>query len=109
MPSLSHVLVLSTLLFALGLLGVMVRRHLVFVLLSIEIMLNAAGLALIAGGAHHSQSDGQVMFLFVLAVAATHVSIGLALLLALNHHTRRLDSDRQTRLSDHVAMNDTAP
>jgi len=64
-------------LFALGTIGLLVRRNLVFTLMSIEIMLNAAGLAFIAAGAHWVQADGQVIFLFILAMAASEVSVGL--------------------------------
>lgn len=64
--------------FALGLIGLLVRRNVIFTLMSIEIMLNAAGLAFVAAGARWGQADGQVMFLFVLAMAAAEVSVGLA-------------------------------
>ena len=60
-------------LFALGLAGVLVRRNLIFMLMSIEIMLNAAGLAFVVAGARWGQPDGQVMFLFILAMAAAEV------------------------------------
>ena len=69
------------LLFALGLIGVLVRRNVIFILMSIEVMLNAAGLAFVVAGARWGQPDGQVMFLFILAMAAAEVSVGLALVL----------------------------
>ena len=59
--------------------GVLVRRNVIFMLMSIEIMLNAAGLAFVVAGARWRQADGQVMFLFILAMAAAEVSVGLAL------------------------------
>jgi NADH-quinone oxidoreductase subunit K len=80
-------------LFALGLIGLLVRRNLLFILMSIEVMLNAAGLAFVAGGARWGQADGQVMFLFILAVAAAEVAVGLALLLRLYHQFQSLDAD----------------
>ena len=80
-------------LFALGLIGVLTRRNLVFLLLSIEIMLNAAGLAFIVAGARWGQADGQVMFLFILAVAAVEVSVGLALVLLLHDRFKTIDAD----------------
>jgi NADH-quinone oxidoreductase subunit K len=85
-------------LFALGTIGLLVRRNLVFTLMSIEIMLNAAGLAFIVAGAHWIQADGQVMFLFILAMAASEVSVGLALLLRLYHQHGALDTDSASEM-----------
>ncbi|MCZ2076499.1 MAG: NADH-quinone oxidoreductase subunit NuoK [Bryobacteraceae bacterium] len=91
-------LLLAGTLFALGLIGLLVRRNVIFTLMSIEIMLNAAGLAFVAAGARWGQADGQVMFLFVLAMAAAEVSVGLALVLRLYHHFRSLDTDAASRM-----------
>jgi NADH-quinone oxidoreductase subunit K len=91
-----HGLILAGILFALGLIGVLVRRDFVFILFSIEIMLNAAGLAFIVAGYRWGQPDGQVMFIFILAMAAAEVSIGLALALQLYHWLRTLDTDAAT-------------
>ncbi len=88
-----HALLLAGILFALGLVGLLVRRNLLFALMSIEVMLNAAGLAFVAAGARWGTPDGQVMFLFILAVAAAEVAVGLALLLGLYHRVRSLDTD----------------
>jgi len=66
---------------------------LIFILLSIEVMLNAAGLAFVVAGSRWAQPDGQVMFIFILATAAAEVSVGLALLLQLHHQYKSLDSD----------------
>ena len=71
-----HGLVLAAVLFGLGLTGVLVRRNIIFVLLSLEIMLNAAALAFVVAGAHWGQPDGQVMFFFILAMAAAEVAVG---------------------------------
>jgi NADH-quinone oxidoreductase subunit K len=92
--SFEHTMVLAGVLFLLGLAGVLVRRDAVFVLLCLEIMLNAAGLAFVFAGARFASPDGQVMFLFVLAVAAAEVSIGLALVLWLYHWHKSADIDR---------------
>jgi NADH-quinone oxidoreductase subunit K len=89
---------LAGILFALGLAGVLVRRNVVFVLMSIEVMLNAAGLAFISAGARWHQADGQVAFLFILAMAAAEVSVGLALVLALYHQYKSLDTDAASRM-----------
>ena len=74
-----HALVLAGVLFALGLAGLLMRRNLIFILMSIEIMLNAAGVAFVAAGSRWGQPDGQIMFLFILAMAASEVAVGLAL------------------------------
>lgn len=95
---LSHLLAVAALLFALGLAGVLVRRNLLFVLVSVEVMLNAAGLAFVAAGARHWQVDGQVAFLFVLVVAAAEVSVGLALLLGARRQLGTIDVDHARRL-----------
>ena len=86
-------LLLAGLLFMLGLIGVLLRRNILFILMSIEIMLNAAGLAFVVAGSHWGQADGQVMFIFILAVAAAEVSVGLALVLQLYHHLKTLDTN----------------
>jgi NADH-quinone oxidoreductase subunit K len=87
-------LILSAVLFVLGAVGVMVRRNILFVLMSIEVMLNAAGLAFVAGGARWGRPDGQVMFVFVLVMAAAEVSVGLALIIQMFHRLKSLNSDR---------------
>ena len=91
--SVENVLVLSGLLFVLGLTGVLVRRNIIFILMSIEIMLNASGLAFVAAGYRWGQPDGQVMFVFILSMAAAEVSVGLALVIRLFHRYKGLDSD----------------
>jgi NADH-quinone oxidoreductase subunit K len=90
---LNHVLILAGVLFLLGLIGVLVRRNIIFMLLSIEVMLNAAGLAFVAAGARWGQADGQIMYLFILSMAAAEVSVGLALVLQLYHRLKTLDAD----------------
>ncbi len=86
-------LVLSVLMFAVGLIGLLARRDIVFMLMSIEIMLNAGGLAFVAAGARWQQPDGQVMFLFILAMAAAEVAVGLALVLRLHRLFGTVDAD----------------
>jgi len=73
--------------------GLLVRRNLVFVLMSVEIMLNAAGLAFVSAGARWAQADGQVMFIFILSMAASEVAVGLALVLQLYREKQSLDLD----------------
>jgi NADH-quinone oxidoreductase subunit K len=86
-----HALMLSGILLALGLIGLLVRRNLLFMLMSGEIMFNAAGIALVAGGTRWEQPDGQVMFIFMLTLAASKASVGLALLLQLYLQFKTLD------------------
>ena len=79
--------------FALGLAGLLARRNLIFILMAIEVMLNAAGLAFIVAGSRWAQADGQVMFLFILAMAGAEVSVGLALVLQIYRQKKTLDAD----------------
>jgi NADH-quinone oxidoreductase subunit K len=80
---LEHYLVVSALLFALGLLGVIVRRNLLVIYMSLELMLNAGNLALAAFSRFTGNLDGQVLVFFVITVAAAEVAVGLALIVAL--------------------------
>ncbi len=91
-------LLVAAILFVLGLVGVLVRRNIIFILLSIEIMLNAAGLAFVVAGARWGQPDGQVMFIFILTMAAAEVSVGLALVLLLQHRFKTLDTDAASEM-----------
>ncbi len=84
-------LLLAGILFMLGMIGVLIRRNIIYMLVSVEIMLNAAGL--IVAGSKWAQPDGQVMFIFILTMAASEVSVGLALILQIHHQLKTLDSD----------------
>ncbi len=95
---LTHGLIVAGVLFGLGVLGVLARRNLIVVLMSIEVMLNAAGLAFVLAGARWMQTDGQVMFLFVLAMAAAEVSVGLAIVIQFFHRFGTLDADAASTL-----------
>jgi NADH-quinone oxidoreductase subunit K len=88
-----HGLIVAAVLFTIGLLGVLVRRNIIFILMSIEVMLNGAGLAFVVAGARWGQADGQVMFLFVLATAAAEVAVGLGLVIQLYRRLGTLDAD----------------
>jgi len=90
---LQAVLAVAGILFVIGLAGLLARRNLLFVLMSLEIMMNAAGLAFIAAGARWGRPDGQVVFLFILSAAAAEVALGLALVLQAFRHFKSLDSD----------------
>jgi NADH-quinone oxidoreductase subunit K len=80
---LDHYLIVSALLFALGLFGVLIRRNLLVIYMSLEIMLNAANLALVAASRFNNNLDGQVFVFFIITVAAAEVAVGLALIVAL--------------------------
>jgi NADH-quinone oxidoreductase subunit K len=91
--SLDHGLILAAILFVIGFVGLLTRRNLIVALACIEIMLNAAGLAFVVAGARWGRPDGQVMFLFVLAMAAAEVAVGLALAIRFQQSLGRLDVD----------------
>jgi NADH-quinone oxidoreductase subunit K len=93
-----HGLFLAGILFALGLTGLLVRRNVLFMLMSIEIMLNATGLAFIVAGSRWGQADGQVMFLFILAMAAAEVAVGLGLILQLFQRHKSMDIDTASHM-----------
>jgi len=94
------VLIVAAILFVLGLIGILTRKNIIFMLISVEIMLNAAGLAFVAGGSKWHQPDGQVMFLFILAMAAAEVSVGLALVLQIHHQHKTMDVEDLKELRD---------
>jgi NADH-quinone oxidoreductase subunit K len=81
-----------------GLFGVLVRRNIVFILMSIELMLNAAGLAFVAAGSRWGQPDGQVMLVFILTTAAAEVAVGLTLVLQLHRQYKTLDVEAASEL-----------
>lgn len=88
-----HGLLLAAVLFVLGLIGVLTRRNIIFVLMSLEIMLNAAALAFIVAGSRWGETDGQIMFLMILSLAAAEVAVGLGLVLQLFNRFKTLDLD----------------
>lgn len=101
------VLIVAAILFVLGLIGVLTRKDIIFMLISVEIMLNAAGLAFIAAGARWNQPDGQVMFLFILAMAAAEVSVGLALVLQIYHQNKTMDVEKLKALKDATVVDES--
>jgi NADH-quinone oxidoreductase subunit K len=98
MVPLGHYLFLSGVLFAVGTIGVFLRRNVITVLLSIEVMLNAVNLAFIAFGRTRGSEDGQVIMFFVVTVAAAEAAVGLALVIALFRHRGSLNPDLFTSL-----------
>ena len=92
-------MLLAAILFLTGLTGLLVRRDVIFMLLSVEIMLNAAGLAFIVAGSAWGQADGQVMFIFILTMAATEVSVGLALIIQLFMKFKSMDMNKANTMN----------
>lgn len=92
--------VLAAMLLIIGLIGLLARRSLIFVLMSIEIMLNAAGLLFITAGMRWGNPQGQIMFIFVINLAGAELALGLILLLRLRNLLTTLDGDAANRLRD---------
>lgn len=86
-----HGLIVAAVLFCLGLIGVLTRRNIVFVLMSLEIMLNASGLAFIVAASRWGHADGQVMFLMILTLAAAEVAVGLGLIIQMYRRFHTVD------------------
>jgi len=95
---LNWVLALSAVLFSLGALGVLIKRNIIVMFMSIELMLNAANIALVAFSRAHNNLDGQVIVFFTMTLAAAEVAIGLAIIVALFRLRRTVDADRATLL-----------
>ncbi|MGL4315113.1 MAG: NADH-quinone oxidoreductase subunit NuoK [Pseudomonas sp.] len=93
-----HGLALAGVLFSLGLIGLMVRRNILFILMSLEVMMNATALAFVVAGSRWVQADGQVMFILVITLAAAEASIGLAILLQLYRRFHTLDVDAASEM-----------
>ena len=98
MIPLSHYLIVSALLFAIGTAGVFLRKNLITILLSIEIMLNGVNLSFVAFGRYAGSLDGQIITFFVMTVAAAEAAIGLALVIALFRNRESLNPDAFTSL-----------
>ena len=91
MVPLDYYLVLSAIIFAIGVIGVLIRRNLIIVLMSIELMLNAVNLTFIAFSNALGSMDGQVIVFFVMAVAAAEAVVGLAIIISVFRHRQSLD------------------
>ncbi|HJY33873.1 MAG TPA: NADH-quinone oxidoreductase subunit NuoK [Vicinamibacterales bacterium] len=98
MITLNHYLVLSAILFVIGTAGVFLRRNVITILLSIEIMLNAVNLTFVAAGRQFAAVDGQVIVFFVMTVAAAEAAVGLAIVIALFRHRESLNPEAFTSL-----------
>ena len=87
-------ILLAAILFCIGLIGLLVHRNIIYMLMSVEVMLNAAGLAFIVAGTMWGQADGQIMFIFILAMAAAEVSVGLALIIQMFKKFKSVDINK---------------
>ncbi len=98
MITLNHYLLLSALLFSIGTAGIFLRRNLITLLLSIELMLNAVNLTFVAVGRFNGSVEGQIITFFVMTVAAAEAAVGLAIIIALFRHRETLTPDAFTSL-----------
>lgn len=94
MISLTHYLVLSAILFAIGVVGVLIRRNAIMILLAVEIILNAANLSFVAFSRFNNSLDGQIFVFFIMTIAAAEVAVGLAILLVLFRSKRTIDTNQ---------------
>jgi NADH-quinone oxidoreductase subunit K len=95
---LSYYVVLSSILFSIGVLGVMFRRNAIIIFMCVELMLNAVNLLLTAFSAQHGDPGGQVMVFFIMAVAAAEVAVGLAILVMIYNNIRSVDINELNKL-----------
>lgn len=95
---LEYYLILSALLFTIGVIGVLVRRNAIIIFMCIELMLNAANLAFVAISRHLGQTEGQVFVFFVMTVAAAEVAIGLAIIVSVFKHRQTINVDEVNSL-----------
>ncbi|MGC8887193.1 MAG: NADH-quinone oxidoreductase subunit NuoK [Verrucomicrobiia bacterium] len=93
-----HYLILSAVLFCIGLVGVIIRRNLLVIYMSIELMLNAANLLLVAFSKFNGSLDGQLLVFFTITVAAAEVAVGLALIVAIYRRFKAISSEEITLL-----------
>ena len=98
MITVTHYVALSALLFAIGLLGIITRRNVLMILLSIELMFNAANLAFVAYGRQWGDLSGQLIVFFIITVAAAEVTVGLAIAILMSRHLKTLNADEANLL-----------
>jgi NADH-quinone oxidoreductase subunit K len=96
--AMEHGLILAATLFVLGLIGLLVRRNILFVLMCIEVMMNASALAFVVAGSRWGQPDGQIMFILILSLAASEASVGLAIVFQLYRRYHTLDIDAASEM-----------
>lgn len=95
---LNHYILFSSIIFAIGVIGVLIRRNAIIIMMSVELMLNAVNLLLVAFSVHHGDANGQVFVFFIMALAAAEVAVGLAIVVMVYRNTRSLDINTLNRL-----------
>lgn len=95
---LNHYLLFCSVLFAIGVIGVLIRRNVIIIMMSIELMLNAVNLLLVAFSAYHGDASGQVFVFFIMALAAAEVAVGLAIIIMVYRNTKSVDIDTLSKL-----------
>jgi len=95
---LNHYILFCSLIFSVGIIGVLTRRNVIVIMMSIELMLNSVNLLLVAFSVFHGDSSGQVFVFFVMALAAAEVAVGLAIIMMVYRNTRSIDIDILNRL-----------
>jgi len=95
----SYYIVVSTMMFVIGLVGILIRRNFLIILFAVELMLNAANINLVAFSRHYGEVDGQVISLFVIVIAAAEAAVGLAIIIVLfrNKRTTNVDEIRELK------------
>src|SRR5690606_33595119 len=95
---LTHYILFCSVIFAIGVMGVLIRRNVIIIMMSVELMLNSVNLLLIALSVHHGDPDGQVFVFFIMALAAAEVAVGLAMIVMVYRNTRSVDINALNRL-----------
>jgi NADH-quinone oxidoreductase subunit K len=92
-PNLNNYIILCSILFTIGVVGVLIRKNIIIIFMSVELMLNAINLLLTAFSVHHGDSSGQVFVFFIMAVAAAEITVGLAILVMIYRNTGSVSID----------------
>ncbi len=98
--SIQYYLILSSILFVIGIIGVLIRKNAIIVLMCVELMLNAVNLLLVAFSTFFGQSDGQLFVFFIMVVAAAEATVGLSILVLIYRNTRSVDIGLFNKLKD---------
>ena len=95
---LNHYILFCSIIFAIGIMGVLIRRNVIIIMMSVELMLNSVNLLLTAFSVHHGDPAGQVFVFFIMALAAAEVAVGLAIIVMVYRNTRSVDINALNRL-----------
>jgi NADH-quinone oxidoreductase subunit K len=91
--TLNNYIILASILFTIGIVGVLVRKNIIIIFMSIELMLNAVNMLMVAFSVHHGDATGQVFVFFIMAVAAAEITVGLAILVMIYRNTNSVSID----------------